>query len=223
MVHILPASTHIDADQMSPIRAADPAAVLSPLRRVLPRSRVDCDERLGATTAATVRRADGSDAYPYRMSAHRVEASRVVAVEPTTAFDRLIAARLPEVFRRRYAAFPPVRAVTDEPDEWGTVGQTRTILLADGGRLRETLTTVQRPHSFAYLLDDIHGPLRPFLRTVEGDWSVTPEGTGARIGWAWTLHPQASPARLTLNVIGRMWHGYADRALIELETILMRA
>lgn len=156
------------------------------------------------------------------MSGHRVEASRLVAVEPTEAFDRLIAARLPEVFARRYAAFPSVREVIDAPDEWGTVGQTRTILLADGGRLRETLTSVERPQSYTYVLDDIHGRLRPFVGTVEGVWSVTPEGTGARIGWVWTLHPKAPPARLTLNVIARMWKGYADRALLELETILMR-
>jgi hypothetical protein len=139
------------------------------------------------------------------------------------AFDRLIAARLPEVFCRGYAAFPAILEVTDEPDEWGTVGQGRTILLADGGRVRETLTSVDRPNSYAYVLDDIQGRLRPFVRTVDGVWSVTPEGTGARVGWAWTLHAKRSPARLTMNVIGRMWKGYADRALTELETILMRS
>ena len=155
------------------------------------------------------------------MSGHRVEASRVVAVEPARAFDGLLTARLPEIFNFRYAAFPPVRDVADEPEDWGEAGQTRTILLADGGRLRETLTVVDRPHSFAYVLDDVHGRLRPFVRTVDGVWSVTPEGTGARIGWAWTIHPTAPPARLTMNVIGRMWKGYADRALVELESTLM--
>jgi hypothetical protein len=156
------------------------------------------------------------------MSGHRVEASRLVAVEPTQAFDRLIAVRLPEVFGRRYAAFPPIKEVTDEPPGWGTPGQTRTIVLADGGSLRQTLISVDRPHGYAYLLDDIRGPLRAFVRTVDGSWSVTPEGTGARIGWAWVLHPKAPPARLTTSVIGRMWKGYADRALVELETVLMR-
>lgn len=156
------------------------------------------------------------------MTGHRVEASRLLAVEPTKAFEGLMAARLPELFSRRYAAFPAVQEVRDEPEDWGTVGQTRTILLADGGSVRETLTSVDRPRSYTYVLDEIHGKLRPFVSTVEGAWSVTPEGTGARVGWSWTVHPQASPARLTVTVIGRMWKGYAERALAELETILMR-
>jgi hypothetical protein len=157
------------------------------------------------------------------MSGHRVETSRLVAVEPVQAFDGLMAARLPEVFRSRFAAFPPVQDVSDEPDDWGTVGQTRTIHLADGGGMRETLTAVDPPHGFAYVLDEIHGRLRPFVRTVEGAWSIAPEDTGSRISWAWTLHPTAQPGRLTMNVIGRMWKGYADRALAELEEILTSA
>jgi Polyketide cyclase / dehydrase and lipid transport len=154
------------------------------------------------------------------MSGHRVEASRVVVVEPVVAFDRLMHVRLPDVFARRYAAFPSVKEVTDQSEDWGTVGQTRTIVLADGGRLRETLTAVDRPHGFSYLLDQIEGPLGHFVHTVDGEWTVTAEDGRARIGWAWTFHPKASPARLTTSVLGRMWKGYADRALVELETIL---
>ncbi len=156
------------------------------------------------------------------MSGHRVEASRVVSVEPGLAFDRLMNARLTDVFARRYAAFPAVTDVKDQPDDWGVVGQTRTIVLADGGRLRETLTGVERPQSFAYRLDGIEGPLRHFVHTIDGAWTITPHDAGARVGWAWTFYPKASPARLTTSVIGHMWMGYADRALTELETILTR-
>jgi hypothetical protein len=115
-----------------------------------------------------------------------------------------------------------VQEVVDAPEEWGTVGQTRTVVLADGGSVRETLVSVDRPHGYTYLIDEIHGRLRPFVRTVDGAWSVTPEGSGSRVGWAWTLHPATPPGRLTMNVIGNMWKGYADRALAELETILTR-
>jgi len=158
------------------------------------------------------------------MTGHHVEASRLVQVEPAEAFDRLIGAPLPQLFSRRYAAFPPVREVVDQPSDWGaTVGQVRTILLSDGGRLRETLTSVDRPWSYAYRLDEVQGPLRPFVRSIDGLWTVGAEDTGARVTWAWTIFPTASTARLTPLVIGRMWQGYAARALAELETLLAGA
>jgi hypothetical protein len=156
------------------------------------------------------------------MSGQRVEASRLVSVDPEVAFARLMGVRLQDVFVRRYAAFPSVADVTDAPDEWGTVGQRRTIVLADGGRLRETLTSVDPPHGFSYVLDQIEGPLGYFVHTVDGGWTIAPEDGAARIGWAWTFHPKASPARLTTSVLARMWKGYAERALLELETILTR-
>ena len=146
----------------------------------------------------------------------------MVSVEPDVAFDRLMSVRLTDVFNRRYAALPAVADVTDQPEDWGLVGQTRTIVLADGGRLRETLTDVERPRSFAYRLDGIEGPLRHFVHTIDGVWTITPHDGGSCIGWAWTFYPKASPARLTTSVIGRMWMGYADRALTELEAILTR-
>jgi hypothetical protein len=101
------------------------------------------------------------------VAGHRVETSRLVAVEPTQAFERLLAARQAEVFSHRYAAFPAIREVTDEPETWGVVGQSRRLVLADGGGMRQTITAVDRPLRYAYLLDEIQGALRPFVRTVE--------------------------------------------------------
>lgn len=156
------------------------------------------------------------------MSGHRVEASRVVSVEPGVAFGRLMGVGLPDLFSRRFAAIPAVTDVVDQPDDWGVVGQERTIVLSDGGRLHETLTEVERPHGFAYRLDGIEGPLRHFVHTIDGSWTIEPHDGGSRIGWAWTFYPRTSPARLTTSVIGRMWTGYADRALAQLDAILTR-
>jgi hypothetical protein len=157
------------------------------------------------------------------MSGHRVEASRLVAVEPEQGFDRLIAAPLPAIFVRRFGAFPPVHEVLEAPDEWGTVGQSRRIVLADGGRLRETLTAVDRPGGFEYRLDEITGRLRPFVGAVDGAWTVTPQDEGSLIGWSWTLYPTSPITRLTPVIIGRMWQGYAARALVEVERLLTQA
>ena len=150
-----------------------------------------------------------------------MQASRYVPVDPEHAFDVLLVAPLPAIFDRRYAAMPPVREVRGQEGEWGTVGQTRTVATTDGGTLLETLTVVDRPHRFGYVLTDVHGPMRPLVRRVDGVWSVAREGAGSRIGWAWTLHPTAAPARLLMPLLARMWRGYAHRALERVEQILV--
>lgn len=122
--------------------------------------------------------------YPAQVASHRVEASQLVRTDPERAFDQLIAMPLPTIFVNRYAAFPSIREVCDGPEVWGEVGQTRTIVLGDGKTLRETMTSLDRPNSFGYVLDELTGPLRPFVRTVQGRWTVTAEGEGARITWA---------------------------------------
>lgn len=155
------------------------------------------------------------------MSTHFVEASRFVRVEPVRAYDLLLGTPLPDIFVKRYAAFPAVSEVRDQPDDWGAVGHSRTIMTKDGGSMLETLVSVDRPDSYGYVLDEITGPMRPFVRSVDGVWSVAAEEDGARIGWSWTLHPTAPPARLTMNVIARMWRGYADRALERIETLFV--
>ena len=88
---------------------------------------------------------------------------------------------------------PPVREVRDQDGGWGTVGQTRTIVLADGGTLLETLTSVDRPRHFAYTLDRGHRPAEAVGRTVDGVWSVAPAAPASAIGWDWTLHPTGRP------------------------------
>ena len=89
-------------------------------------------------------------------------------------------------------AIPPIREVRDQVGPWGEVGQTRTIVLADGGTMRETLTSVERPHRFGYAIGDVRGPMRPLVERVEGRWTFEPAGTGTRITWPWDVTPTAA-------------------------------
>ena len=147
--------------------------------------------------------------------------SRTYPVSVERAFDVVLPTPLPELFSRRYAALPPIREVRDQDGEWGTVGQTRTIMLADRGTMRETLVSVDRPRSFGYRISDIAGPMKPLAASVDGRWTFDEAGTGVRITWAWTLVPTSSAAGLLMPVFDRMWQGYARQALEQIERILV--
>ena len=128
---------------------------------------------------------------------------------------------LPTLFSRRYAALPAIREVRDQAGEWAHVGQTRTIVLADRSTMRETLVAVDRPRSFGYRIDELHGPMRPLASSVHGLWSFEEAGTGVRITWSWTVHPASAATGLLMPAFGRMWQGYARQALEQLEKLLV--
>ena len=134
-------------------------------------------------------------------SPHPVARSRTYPVTLDDAFPVTLATPLPDLFNRRYGPIPPITAV-DQEGPWATVGQ---------------------PNAFTYELTDIRGPLRPLVARVDGAWTFEPVGTGCRITWSWTIHPQSGAGALVLPVFGRLWQGYARRALDHLEEILLAA
>ncbi|MHA3702566.1 SRPBCC family protein [Jatrophihabitans sp. YIM 134969] len=155
--------------------------------------------------------------------AHAVEVaeSRTYPVSVEETFDRLLPMPLPQLFAHRFGPLPPIRS-TDQDGVWGTVGQTRTIRLADGGTMLERLLDVARPHRFAYRVDTFTGALKPLVEYVDGSWTIEPAGTGSRVTWAWTLHPRGRVGAVAVPLIARFWPGYARAALGELETYLLR-
>ncbi len=137
---------------------------------------------------------------------------RAIPVEVERAFRETLPTPLATIFSRRYVALPPVREVRDQPAVWGQVGQTRTVVTADGGTMREQLTDVDPPHAFGYHLSHITGPMRPLVEGIDGRWEFAPVGTGTLVTWRWTVFPR-SWAGPVLPVIARMWRGYARQAL----------
>lgn len=147
--------------------------------------------------------------------------SRAIPVPVDEAFGRVLVHPLPEIFSRRWLALPPIKEVSDQGGVWGTVGQTRTIATADGGRLLETLTSNDGPRSFGYSLSEFRGPMKPLIAKVDGLWTFEAVGTGTRITWTWVVTPTAA-GRLAMPAFGAMWRGYARQALEEVEGILLR-
>ncbi|MGH3960946.1 SRPBCC family protein [Mycobacterium sp.] len=150
-----------------------------------------------------------------------VEQSRTVPVAAGDTFSRTLPLPLPTLFRHRYGPIPPIKAVRDQDGEWGTVGQSGTVMLVGGDSMREQLTAVQPPDSFSYTLTEIAGPLAPLVSRVEGQWSFAPAGTGSTVTWRWTIHPRSALTAPVLPVLGRLWRGYARRSLEELSRQLV--
>ena len=152
-----------------------------------------------------------------------VQESRAVPVPVEQAFAWLVPVPLTSIFDRWYGPIPAVREVTDQDGEgdWGAVGQSRTIRTADGGSLREELTTVEAPHRLGYTLRDVTGPMKLLVSHVEGLWTFEPAGTGVRITWAWTVHPASQLAEVAMPVFGWLWKGYARQALERIEDLLL--
>ena len=149
-----------------------------------------------------------------------LRASRSIPVAVDVAYAAVLPMPLPRIFSRRYLALPPIAEVRDQDGEWGTVGQTRTIVLADRGRMRETLTSVTPGSSFGYDIAPVSGPLKPLVAGAQGLWAFAPVGDGVEVSWQWVVEPARGGA-LLMPVFARMWQGYARQALEEIEQALL--
>lgn len=141
---------------------------------------------------------------------------RRVEVDVTTAFDAIVPIDLASVF----TGFGPLPAVigTEQGDGvWGsTVGQARTVLLADGGRLSERVTEAHRPGLFAYEVRPEQGSLRHVVHRIDGRFVfAASEAGGTVIRWTYLFRPRRG-AGLAARALTPVWRAYADRVLARL-------
>jgi hypothetical protein len=138
-----------------------------------------------------------------------VSESAVLPVTPEVAYDTVVEAPLEEVLGERSGPIPGIRECRGQGGPWGNLGQTRTVVLADGGTLLETLVLVQRPSGgsgdYRYQLTDVRGPMKALVRTVDGRFAFEPEGSGTRVTWSWAMHPTNPVTRLVLPVFAIFW------------------
>ena len=159
--------------------------------------------------------------YDFRMSDRHLEKTRTFAVSVEQAYDAVLLAPLPDIFSRRYLAIAPIREVTGQHGEWGgSIGQTRTIRLADGGTMLETLTSIDPHNSFGYSISNVTGLMKPLVAAAAGSWTFSAVDTGTQITWAWDVTPTAMLGRAAMPVFAKLWSGYARQAMDQIETIL---
>lgn len=128
---------------------------------------------------------------------------------PDAAYDAVLDAPLEEILGHRAGLIPPITGCSGQDGPWGTVGQTRTIEMADGGRVLETLVVAERGTDYRYRISDIRGPMRPLVAGIDGRFAFEPAGAGSRVTWSWDMHPTNTVTRLMLPVMGLLWHRWA--------------
>ena len=118
-----------------------------------------------------------------------VSAQAHTTVAPDRAFALVAPIDLPSILRKS-GPLPGVAEVREQSGPWDATGRTRLIVLTDRSTMRETLIEYDAGHSFAYRLSDLTGLLSGVVAGVRGEWSFTPDGSGAIIRWTWELVPK---------------------------------
>lgn len=141
-----------------------------------------------------------------------VSQSKVMPGGAEEPFGLLPVLPLEKIYHRWHGPIPPIKQVIYHDGDWRRVGQTRTMVLVGGSAVAE-VTHVDTPRSFGYRLTDMKGMLAPLISHVEGRVNFVPVGAGTEVTWQWTIYPRSSLAALVLPVFGRLWPGWALKAL----------
>src|SRR5215210_7690655 len=148
-------------------------------------------------------------------------ASTVLSGSSEAAYDALVDAPLEELLGDRSGPIPPVKECRDQGGPWGNVGQTRTIVLGDGGTILETLVVADRTAGdYRYRLSDITGPMKPLVRGVDGRFAFAPASDGTSVTWTWNVHPTNAGTRLVMPLFNVFWQRAARKAFARLGTRL---
>jgi hypothetical protein len=148
-------------------------------------------------------------------SSYDVSASAVLDATPEVAYDTVMAAPLEELLGRRSGPIPGIARMEGQDGPWGTVGQTRTIVMTDGGRTLETLVLADRPDDYRYRITDVRGLMKPLVGSIDGRFTFVPEGSGTRVTWSWTLYPTAL-GRPGMGLLAFFWRRWAAGMFVRL-------
>lgn len=143
-------------------------------------------------------------AAPYLLSTSHVVPSTI-----ERAMAVLFDVPLQDLFTQRGGLIPRVKETRGE--RWSEVGDTRTVVLADGSTNTETLVGLERPSSYRYRLTDFRGPLKLLATRVDGEFAFVESGDGTQVTWSWSIQPKNAVVRLALPVLGASWKKFGDR------------
>lgn len=122
----------------------------------------------------------------------------------------------PSRFYPRFRIVPATVAVRDQTGPWSTVGQTRTLLLSDGGHVVETITDVVEPTFFAYELTDFQKVFKVLVDHARAEWTFTEVESGTLVSWTYEFFPRKRWGWLLGIIVATTWEPYMRSVLPEI-------
>ena len=123
----------------------------------------------------------------------------------------------PPGFYPKFGPLPAVTVVQDQTGVWDAVGQTRTLLLSDGGSVVETITDYRRGEFFAYELTEFQKLFGKLVSGARAEWSFSnvqlEAGPGTRIDWTYTFFPKPGAGLIVAAIVSLFWGPYMRRVL----------
>jgi hypothetical protein len=109
---------------------------------------------------------------------------------------------------------PAVIEVRDQTGKWDAPGQTRQLMLSDGGWVIEQTTDVEPYGFFAYDLTQFQKVFGHLVDHARAEWTFSEAGEGTDIHWSYTFFPKSAAARPVLAaIVGLLWGPYMRRVL----------
>jgi hypothetical protein len=119
----------------------------------------------------------------------------------------------PVGFYPKFGPLPAVLDVHNQTGPWDAVGQTRQLMLSDGGSVIEHLVHVDKPESFIYELSDFQKLFGKLVAGARAEWEYSSEGTGTRIRWKYTFMPYPQGRIPVALIVKLFWAPYMKRVL----------
>ena len=113
----------------------------------------------------------------------------------------------------RAGLLPAVVEVRDQTGHWDGVGQTRKLMLSDGGSVIEHTTNVDRLEFFAYNLTDFQKVFGVMVESARAEWTFSQAPNGILIRWRYTFHSKSGYGLPLAAIIKLLWGPYMRRVL----------
>jgi hypothetical protein len=139
-------------------------------------------------------------------------AEGLTTADLTRAWD-LATPLTPVGYYPKFGPLPAVLEVRNQTGPWDAVGQTRQLMLSDGGSVIEHLVQVDKPGLFVYELSDFQKLFGSLVSGARAEWEFTAEGAGTRIRWTYTFHPYARGRLIVALIVKLFWGPYMKRVL----------